>query len=67
MELRTARLNAGKSVKAVAEYLGVSRESVYGWESGRYLPKIDKLMKLADFYGCRVDDLLVAYFHANGS
>ena len=40
------------------EHMGVSDAAVYQWETGIYTPRADKLIKLAKFYGCSVDDLL---------
>ena len=58
MAFRTARISAGKTVKEVANYLGVSEAAVYQYDSGIYTPRPDKLVKLAKFYGCTVDELL---------
>lgn len=58
MGFRNARLKAGKEVKEVAEYMKVSVVTVYFWERGTYFPRRDKLIRLAKFYGCSVDELL---------
>lgn len=58
MGFRDARIKAGKSVREVMQHMGVSDASVYFWESGVTRPRPDKLLRLADFYGCTVDDLL---------
>ena len=55
---RTARLKANRKVNEVAEHMGVSRISVFQWETGMTNPTAGKLVKLADFYGCTVDELL---------
>ena len=59
MGFRQARLKAGKSVREIAEYMGVSDAAVYQWESGTYSPRMDKLIKLAKFYGCTTDALIM--------
>ena len=56
--MKTERLKAGKKVREVMEFLRVSDAAVYQWESGETTPRPDKLVKLAQFYGCTVDDLL---------
>lgn len=58
MGFRSARLKAGKKVTEVMEHLGVSDAAVYQWETGDTTPRPDKLVKLAAFYGCTVDELL---------
>ena len=58
MRLREMREKAGKSVFEVQKELGVSDAAVYYWENGSTKPKIENLIKLAQFYGCTVDDLL---------
>ena len=58
MGFRKARESARKSVSETAKAVGVSREAVYGWETGKYKPSADMLVKLSEFYGCSIDDLM---------
>ena len=58
MGFRNARLKAGKKVSEVMELLGVTDAAVYQWETGVYTPRREKLIQLADFYGCTIDELL---------
>lgn len=58
MSYKSARLNAGKKIKDVVEHMDVSMVSIWQWETGRNNPSADKLPKLAEFYGCTVDELL---------
>lgn len=58
MGFRAARIKANKKAVEVAAYMGVTRIAVYQWESGSFKPEADKLLKLAEFYGCGVEDLL---------
>ena len=57
MSLRNARLMSGKSVADVMHHLGVSDSCVYQWETGKTWPRANKLAKLAQLYGCTVDEL----------
>ena len=41
-----------------AEEVGVSRQSVYKWESGQSYPDVEKLLKIARTFGVTVDDML---------
>lgn len=65
MSIKSARLKADKKVREVMEYMGVSDAAVYQWETGETTPRPEKLIKLADFYGCTVDELLRGQHGAN--
>lgn len=58
MSFRSARIEAGKKVADVMEYLGVSDGAVYQWETGISLPSADKLQKLSVFYGCSMETIM---------
>ena len=58
MSFKIARIKSGKYAADVAEYMGVSVTTVSHWETGRFYPTADKLKKLADYYGCTIDELL---------
>lgn len=58
MSYREARIAAGLSIKEVSKNLGVSRVSVWNWESGNLNPKLETLKKLSNLYGVTVDELL---------
>jgi len=58
MGFREQRLKAGKSVKEVADTIGVTHQSIYGFENGRYMPSINILQKMAQVYGCTMEELL---------
>ena len=55
---KEARIQSGISQKDAAEQLQVSAATVNNWESGRRLPTIDTLEKMADLYGVSTDYLL---------
>ena len=55
---KDARISSGISQKDTAEQLQVSAATVNNWESGRRLPTIDALEKMADLYGASTDYLL---------
>ena len=58
MSFKIERIRTGKKAEEVADYMGVSQTTISMWETGAYLPKSDKLKKLAEYYGCSVDALL---------
>lgn len=52
------RMNKDISQEALAEMLGVSRQSVSKWEMGGALPQIDKVLQLSKIFGASTDELL---------
>ena len=58
MSFLSARKKAGLSQADVAEKFGISAASVCQWETGKSLPRTDKLVEIATLYGCTVDELL---------
>lgn len=52
------RKEQGLSQEALGEALGVSRQSVYKWESDSTLPEIDKLIALSRLFGVTIGWLL---------
>ena len=52
------RKEQGLSQEALGEQLGVSRQSIYKWESDAALPEIEKLIALSRLFGVSVGWLL---------
>ena len=52
------RKDLGLSQEALGDRLGVSRQSIYKWESDSALPEIDKLIALSRLFGVSVGWLL---------
>ena len=42
----------------VARETGIAKATLSEWKNGTYTPKIDKLQKIADFFGVTIDYLL---------
>ena len=57
-KLKDSRLKAGLTQEALAQELGVSRQTISNWESGRTYPDISSVLKLSDLYGLSLDELL---------
>lgn len=53
-----ARKTKGLSQEAVAEKLGVSRQTISKWETDETLPDIQQSKKLAVLYGLTLDELI---------
>ena len=52
------RKELGLSQEALGDRLGVSRQSIYKWESDSALPEVDKLITLSRLFGVSVGWLL---------
>lgn len=49
---------AGKTQKEMAEIIGVSAPTMSDWYNGRKFPRIDKIEKMALYFGCKKSDLI---------
>lgn len=57
LRFRERREAAGLSKADVARAMQVDCAAVLRWESGESMPRADKLPRLADLFGCSIDDL----------
>lgn len=48
----------GKTQKELADIIGVSAPTLNEWVSGKKFPRIDKIQKLADYFGILKSDLI---------
>lgn len=53
------RDNAGVTDYEVAKNTGVSTATLSNWKAGRYTPKVDKLQKIASYFGVGVEEFLI--------
>lgn len=57
--LKTARKKLGLTQEEVATKIYVSQKSVSNWETGKTLPDIESLIRLAQLYQLSLDNLLL--------
>lgn len=57
-KLKQARIAVNLTQEAVAEKVGVSRQTMSNWENGRSYPDIVSIITLSDVYGMTLDSLL---------
>jgi transcriptional regulator with XRE-family HTH domain len=57
--INAVRSEQGKSVKEIAEYLGISNVSVYKWFRGESLPTLDNLFALSVYFRLPMEALLI--------
>lgn len=50
----------GMTQKELAVELEVSDAAVSHWVNGEMLPKVDRLINMADLFGCAIEDILIA-------
>ena len=55
---KEARLQAGLTTVQLAQKMGLTQAAVSQWESGKKVPGIETICRLADLYGVTVDYLL---------
>lgn len=58
MRLKELRKRANVSQSELGEILGVTGQTVLNWENGIYEPKIEHLIKLADYFNVTIDYLV---------
>lgn len=56
--LRNLMEKSGKTQKEVADVVGVAPPTFNEWLSGKKFPRIDKIQKLADYFGILKSDLI---------
>ncbi len=56
--LKTARIDAGMTQEKAAEALGVSRQTISNWETGKTYPDIFSVIRMSDLYSVSLDHLL---------
>ena len=52
------RIERGLTQAQLAEIIGVHKNMVYGWETGKFKPRGENLLKLADALNCDARDLI---------
>lgn len=56
-QLQKARADAGLTQEQVAEALGISRQTLSNWETGKTSPDIKSVVALSELYGVSLDRL----------
>lgn len=49
--------HGGMTQESLAGTAGVTRQTIIALETGRYAPSLELAMRLADVFGCTVDEL----------
>ena len=57
MKFKSLRLGSKLSQQALATLMKVDQTAISQWETGRTLPRADRLPELAKIFDCSVDEL----------
>ena len=57
LNLKPLRISAKLTQAKIANELEVEQASVSRWETGESMPGVEKLVALAELFGCTIDDL----------
>ena len=58
MSYKSARSEAGLTIKEAADAIGVTAQAVFLRENGKSNPTADNIVKMSEVYGCTTDELL---------
>ena len=59
VKLRELRRERGVSQQALADAVGVTRQTIIAIEKGKYLPSLTLALKIAKFFGVPVEEIFV--------
>ena len=62
MTVKACRAQVRATVNDLAKAVGVSRDTIYGWEAGKTAPKLSHAMRIVEFFnskglGISIDDI----------
>ncbi len=57
MNIKEKRVSKNLTQEVLGGRVGVTRSTVAMWETGKAIPSADKLPKLAEIFGCTIDEL----------
>lgn len=53
LTLKACRVNVCASVKEMADFIGVTEDTIYNWESGKYYPRGNQMVKILNFFASK--------------
>ncbi len=56
--LKVLEENFDGSVKEIYENAGITKSRYFDWKNGKRVPTVENVIKLAEFFDCRVDYIL---------
>lgn len=61
--LKACRVNIQATAKEMAEAIGVTEDTIYNWESGKYAPRAKQLNKILSYFASK--GLPISYSEIN--
>ena len=59
VSLKAMRVNAEMSQFEAAKALGVTKNTIFNWETYKTSPNANQLIRLCEIYGCTMDDIFL--------
>ena len=53
LTLKACRTNVNATAKEEADYVGVTEDTIYNWESGKYAPRAKQLNKILAYFASK--------------
>lgn len=53
LTLKACRMNVNASAEEMAKAIGVSEDTIYNWEKGKYAPTAKNMQKVLDFFASK--------------
>jgi DNA-binding XRE family transcriptional regulator len=53
LTLKSCRVNVNASAAEMAKAIGVTEDTIYNWENGKYLPTAKNMQKILDFFASK--------------
>ena len=57
ISMKAARVNANLNLEEAAKAIGVTKNTLIGYESGKVSPRVDTAKKMADVYGMPIENI----------
>lgn len=58
ISLRACRVNSNLSIEKASKMLGITRQTLQNWESGRTSPTVENVKKICEVYNVRYDNIM---------
>jgi DNA-binding XRE family transcriptional regulator len=53
LTLKSCRVNVNASAAEMAKAIGVTEDTIYNWEKGKYAPTAKNMQKILDFFASK--------------
>lgn len=53
LSLKACRVNVNATAKEMGEFVGVSADTIYNWETGKHSPRAAQIPKIIEFFNSK--------------